>query len=289
MCTTYVHHSEGKCIAQLPQDCVRVGVHMLAIFIDEEDKFLLSTIDEMYEWALATVYGLGEDQFLFGNCYGLVVPDQGKGAPPMLLATEHFLVKMYWLLHPFGRMPSHENAVDQLKELAETGVLLGLKLNAHRRIFSPEEQDRRDVMRSLQDEEGRRIPHPMLQVSLGSRMRAADELARLLGVVSLLDECSLPQHVLDIANREAASATPHDGVLTIGDNAFLMLVRNAARVFCDGNQRKLPYILIRVATGCGMKLAVMKQKHTVNPRTRYISEIILTHRLPGLMGDYLIN
>ena len=162
----------------------------------------------------------------------------------------------------------------------------------------------------------------MLKVSLGSRMRAADDLARLLGVVSLFDECSLPQRVLDIANREArhirekeaqlpvegesaeadpaatesaemgsaaaVPATPHDGVLTSEDNAFLKLVRHAACVFCDGKERKLPEIITCVATGCGMKPAIVKLKHTVKPRTHYISEVTLTRRLPDLMSDFLI-
>ena len=41
----------------------------------------------------------------------------------------------------------------------------------------------------------------MLRVGLGSRMRA-DQCAKLLGVDSLLDDCALPQRIVDLVNRD---------------------------------------------------------------------------------------
>ena len=114
-------------------------------------------------------------------------------------------MKTYWLLQPFERMPDEGDAgIAQLKELDENGVLAGLKLHARRRVFAPDEQHRRDMAYSLEAEDGR-VPHPMLKVAAGPRMRAIDDLADLLGLKSLLDDCTLPQRVVDIANREAKS------------------------------------------------------------------------------------
>ena len=156
------------------------------------------------------------------------------------------------------------------------------------------------MARSLEAEDGR-AAHPMLRVAMGPRMRAIDDLADLLGLKSLLDDCTLPQRLVDIANWEAkskkkkaesadgeAAATesagsgPPQEELTRMDKAFLQRFRGAAEVFCD-KECTLPDILERVATGCGMKLDVKRERKTTGSRARYMAEITLSRRLPELM------
>lgn len=280
------------------------------IQIDPDDEFCVEwTVDEKFEWALQQVTERGEAGF-FDKCYDMVSQNKkefkGACATAKLLSKDQFLVKTYWLLQPFERMPDEGDAgIAQLKELDENGVLPGLKLHAHRRVFAPDEQDRRDMARSLEAEDGR-VAHPMLRVAMGPRMRAIDDLADLLGLKSLLDDCTLPQRVVDIANREAkskkkkvesadgeAAATesagpgPPQEELTRMDKAFLQRFRGAAEVFCD-KEFTLPDVLDRVATGCGMKLTVRREKRTIKPRTWFIAEMTLSRRLPELMHDFLI-
>ena len=280
------------------------------IQIDPDDEFCVEwTVEEKFEWALQQVTERGEAGF-FDKCYDMVSQNKkefkGACATAKLLSKDQFLVKTYWLLQPFERMPDEGDAgIAQLKELDENGVLPGLKLHAHRRVFAPDEQDRRDMARSLEAEDGR-VAHPMLRVAMGPRMRAIDDLADLLGLKSLLDDCTLPQRVVDIANREAkskkkkvesadgeAAATesagpgPPQEELTRMDKAFLQRFRGAAEVFCD-KEFTLPDVLDRVATGCGMKLTVRREKRTIKPRTWFIAEMTLSRRLPELMHDFLI-
>lgn len=253
---------------------------MPSLATDEDDAFaVLNTQLEKFEWVLTTVAARGEAQF-FDDCYGLVARDaeQGSGDNKMLLSRDQFLVKTYWLLQPFGRLP----AANDLVELAKPGVPQGLKLNAHRRCFSAEEQDRHDVGRFLL-EGRRRMPHPMLKVALGPRMRAADACADLLDVASLLDNCSLPERIIDMVNREAKKKS------TDGDRIFLRRLRTTADALCDGEGTLLE-VLKRVAKGCGMTCNVERERGTQRgDRSWTVASIEFLRRLPQLMPDYLVR
>ena len=101
---------------------------------------------------------------------GRLARNSSKGADSstMKLSREQFLAEMYRQLKKFGRLPrlhgesDDAQAVERMHQLMEIkGLPKGLELNAHRRCFSTNEQDRHDVGRSLQSE-GRTVD-PMLQ------------------------------------------------------------------------------------------------------------------------------
>jgi hypothetical protein len=265
-----------------------------ALQTNPDDKFYaLLTPKEKFQWALEHIREQGEEGFWGAGddepCYGKAARDSFRGAvsSTMQLSREQFLVKMYWLLKPFGRLPrldgegNDARAVERLLALSENGVPLGLRLNAHRRCFSADEQDRRDVGRSLQSEGP--ADDPMLHVGLGSRMRAADQCANLFGVDTLLDDCALSQRIVDIANREKKGRLEH------ADKIELMGIRTAAAAFCNG-EKKLLKILQCVATGCGMELHAKSKKPTTDAERAslgsHIPSITLTRRMPDLMNHH---
>ena len=261
-----------------------------------DDKFYaLTTLKEKFGWALEYIREQGEGGFWGAGddepCYGKVSRDSFEGAvsSTMQLSREQFLVKMYWLLKPFGRLPrldgegNDAQAVERLVALSENGVPKGLKLNAHRRCFSADEQDRHDVGRSLQNEE--RTADPMLRVGLGSRMRAADQCATLLGVESLLNDCALPQRIVDLVNREKKGRLEH------ADRMELLGIRAAAAAFCNG-EKTLLKILKCIATGCGMELHAKTKRPTTDAERAslgsHIPSITLTRRMPDLMNHHRV-
>lgn len=239
----------------------------------------------------------GEGGFWGGGgaepCYGKPPYNSSKRADSsaMKLSREQFLAEMYRGLKPFGRLPRLDGegddarAVERMFQLMEIkGLQKGLELNAHRRCFSADEQDRRDVVHSLQS--GGRAVDPMLRVGLGARMRAADQCAKLLGVESLLDDCALPQRIVDLVNREKRGRLVH------ADRMELLRMRAAAAAFCHDEKKLLP-ILNRIAIGCGMELHAKAKKPTTDAGRAslgsQIPSITLTRRMPDLMKHYLVS
>eukprot|EP00966_Prymnesium_polylepis_P019910 458921-Prymnesium_polylepis.1 len=97
-----------------------------------DDKFYaLTTSKDKFHWALEHIREKGEEGFWGAGdeepCYGKVSRDSFKGTVStiMQLSREQFLVKMYWLLNPFGRLPRldgedvDDKAVERLFELSD--------------------------------------------------------------------------------------------------------------------------------------------------------------------------
>jgi hypothetical protein len=264
---------------------------------NSDDKFYaLKAAKEKIRFCFDYIREQGEDGFWgvanVEPCYGKPPRNSSKGADSstMKLSLEQYLAEMYRLIKPFGRLPRLDGesddtqAVERMFQLMEIkGVPKGLELNAHRRCFSADEQDRHDVGCSLQSE--RRTADPMLRVGLGSRMRAADRCAQLLGVDSLLEDCALPQRIVDLVNCDRKERLVHM------DRMELLGIRAAAVAFCEG-EKSLLQILNRIAAGCGMELHAKAKKPTTEAGRAslgsQIPSITLTRRMPDLMKHYLV-
>eukprot|EP00966_Prymnesium_polylepis_P209365 4850079-Prymnesium_polylepis.1 len=129
--------------------------------LGEDDDFSSNwKEDEKIEWALEYVQEHGEVDF-FTDCY----EHSCEEACSTLTGREKFLVEMFYLLLPFGRLPKGDDPVAIVKTLRQPGVAQGCKLNAHSRCLTPAEQDKRDAERQLGE---KRAAHTMLQFPLGA-------------------------------------------------------------------------------------------------------------------------
>ena len=172
-------------------------------------------------------------------------------------------------------------ACADLHELSKPGVRRGLELNAHSRCMGISEQHCLDRDRALCDD---REKHPMLSLPLGARMRAADQCARLLGVEKMTHDCTLPQRVVDVANREK------NGEGDERDASLLSCLRYEADAFGDKGGGSLVELLKTIATACGMLPCLPTRK--LGPRgdrKGVITSIGFHRRLPHLVDRWLVH
>ena len=239
--------------------------------LDEDDAFS-SLLEQRikFEKGLEYICEHGESGF-FDDCYQMEKVERKSG-------KQQFLIGMYWLLQPIGRLVDAETLVLMSKK----GVLPGLRLNALSRCRTPIQQMELDRANRL--DPMRKKVHPLLKTDAGCRMEAAQKCAALLEVESLINDCEMPRCVVDMINRERRK-TQLDA-----DAAFLQRLRAEAVTLCDTNRQQLESILADIAMACGMKLDKDEQRTQKDGiRDRGLVRLSLVRVLPDVVDDWLVK
>ena len=251
---------------------------LAALDTDEDDRFMtLTTPLEKWEALMGHVQQHGEEGF-FADCYAMASLGVSETENVVNLGFDQMLVRAFWLLKHVQRLVEPK----ELALMASGGVLSGLELNALGRCITATEQVERDRGRSL--DPSKNTPHPFLRVGKGMRMEAANDCAQLLGIESLFHEGSLPQFVLDVADRQR-----HKAANAEGDAAFIASVRCFAGTLHATNTGELKTVLANIAKACGMTLEAPSQKRSVGGLRRYyFTHMTLKRTLPEVVDDWLV-
>lgn len=286
------------------------GMPTVELADDQEFAALADKKDKM-EWALNSIFQRGENAFR-QQCFGYATPESISAGK--LTSREQMLVEVYFLTNSLDKVPKllddddlyalhpdttpedvctprpSQPAVLALLEMEKPGVMEGLRLNAHTRCLSAQEQ-----LRSDDADRGSReckLAHSLLKVGLGARMILVSKVEELLSMNGLIDGGSLSQDFVDIANRDIQGEPTHADIRTI---ARLRELSSDIFTGTDTTSKKLSFVLKDIATGCGLNLTSEKINESREiaasagrPRKKIFTEMWFERKLPDIVDDWLV-
>ena len=211
-------------------------------------------------------------------------------------SAEKKLVEAYFLLIHIERMPVEgmELPPAEQLELMSTGFFLALKLNAHCRCISAQEQVRTDRQDQLDSEwTTKQEAHPFLKTSVGLKMMAIEESAALLGVPSIVEEYELPDRIVAIFNRDYMDGEGCSVERPEGDHKFISRLERIAKGLGiqPAKKKSLKCILEKIAGKCGMKVNVEgKTRPKIGKqRVNQYTGVSLVRVMPDIVDDWLVK
>ena len=264
-------------------------------------------------WALENVFERGEDAFR-QKCFGYAT-DEAISAG-QLTSRQQKLVDVYFLTLPLDSVPPllsdeqlyalhpdvparelcemlpvkpQQPAVEALLEMEKPGIMDGLRLNAHMRCLSAQEQLRVDDADRGSE---RKTTHPLLKAGIGARMTLVQRVEELLGVEGLIDGGHLPQPILDIANRGLL------GESTFADQSKVARLKELSADIYTATGTKstnLTFLLKDLASGCGLDFESEKSNEprenalaAGRPRKQLFTGLWFMRKLPEIVNDWLV-